>query len=199
VIRKEVGADAELTKQALAEFFALDRQHMHDHFEGRLEYARHVMTRRDTSDRGMVEYGLQTLKWSFLLNAGAIAVVMAYIGAAVGKSGAAVVAYAPLIRDLWPFVAGCVSVTLAGAAGYFNFCYSEAAMPGPEALNNFLSITATGWPEARLQKPGEPLHEFVRRFGWKVNASRMIAIVLGIGSAFLFLLGAALIMRAGLA
>jgi hypothetical protein len=77
LIRSELGNEPELVRQALAEYFALDRQNLRDHFEGRLEYARHVTSQRDTALRGLIEYGLQTLKWSFLLNAGAIAVVAA--------------------------------------------------------------------------------------------------------------------------
>jgi len=194
-LRNEAGGDVELTRQALSDFFELDRQNMHDHFQGRLEYARHIIARRDAADKGMIEYGLQTLKWSFLLNAGAIAVVLAYIGSAANKSGGSIAAYTPIIREMWPFVAGCVAVTLSGAAGYFNFCYFEAAMPSPEALNNFLATTSTQWPLARVQLPEETPQEFNKRFGWWVSASRNAAIGLAVVSAALFALGAVLIME----
>jgi hypothetical protein len=199
VIRSEVGNDPELTKQALTEVFALDRQNLHDHFEGRLEYARHVIARREALDRGIVQYGLQTLKWSFLLNAGAIALVMAYVGAATGKSFGSIAAYAPIIRELWPFVAGCTSVTLAGAAAYFSFCYFEAVLPSPEALNNFLAPAAKSWPVGRFQKTDESPADFIRRFGWKVNGSRFVAIGFAVASAIFFAVGVVFVMEAVLA
>jgi hypothetical protein len=46
------------------------------------------MAELDLADRrGIVEYGIQSLRWSFLLNAGAIAVVAAYVSGSLGKSG----------------------------------------------------------------------------------------------------------------
>jgi hypothetical protein len=61
---------------------------------------------------------LQTLKWLFLLNAGAIAVVMAFVSGGIGKSGVgSIAAYTPVIKAVWPFVAGCIAVAFAGALG----------------------------------------------------------------------------------
>jgi len=196
VIRNEVGNDQELVKQAVAEYFALDRQNLRDHCEGRLEYARHVMSQRDASLRGIVEYGLQTLKWSFLLNAGAIAVVMAYIGAAIGKSGAAISAYTSIVTELWPFAAGCALVAMAGITAFFNFSYAEATLPSVEALNSFLWRGSTKWPLGRFQKPDESPEAFMKRFGRKVVWSRSLAIIFGSGSIIAFALGVLFLMRA---
>jgi hypothetical protein len=93
---------------------------------------------QETANKALIEYGLQTLKWSFLLNAGAIAVVMAYIGACA-KSGP-IASYAPLIGALWPFAAGCFCVVLAGVASFFNFESAIGLLPTAEALNNFLPL-----------------------------------------------------------
>lgn len=196
VIRTEVGADPEVTRQALADYFALDRQHLQNHFDGRLEYARHVMAHQDTTSKAVVEYGLQTLKWAFLLNAGAIAAILAYIGAAA-KAGS-IAPYAPMIKALWPFVVGCVCVPIAGAAAFFNFSYAEGLLPTAQALNSFLDPTAQGWPIASAQRPNETLSEFYARFGWKIISTRRIAIGCGLLSATSFLLGAVLVMRAAL-
>jgi hypothetical protein len=182
-ISAETG-DPALAKQALVDFFALDRQQLRDHFEGRLEFARHVMAHQETTNKALVEYGLQTLKWSFLLNAGAVAIVIAYVGGAI-KSGS-IVTYAPMIKALWPLVAGCVCVLLASAAAYFNFAYYEGLLPTPHALNNFLPVTAKTWPIPRAQKIDESTKDFQRRFLWKVNWSRRIAIGLGLLSALFF-------------
>lgn len=200
VIRAEVGDDKELIRQAISEFFALDRQNLRNHFEGRLEYSRQVNEHRHATLRGLVEYGLQTLKWSFLLNAGAIAVLMAYVGGSVGKSTdpAAIKTYAPLIKDIWPFVVGCVLVTMAGAAAFFNFSHSETALPSSELLHNFLAPDAKAWPIARFQRIDETQDDFIKRVGWKVNAWRNAAIFLAVGSAVFFAIGAFLVMRSAL-
>ena len=72
-MRQEVGGDAEIVKQCVADLNAQQRQEARNHFESRQQYIRQ-MAELDLADRrGIMEYGLQTLKWSFLLNAGAIA------------------------------------------------------------------------------------------------------------------------------
>ena len=64
---------------------------------------------------------MQTLKWLFLLNAGAIAIVLTYVGNIVGKGQTSSVTAAAVFGAIWPFIAGCICVALAGAAGFFNF------------------------------------------------------------------------------
>jgi hypothetical protein len=196
-IRSDAGGDQEIVRLAAGEFFALERQNSRNHFEGRLEYARQVHEHRHAAMRGLVEYGLQTLKWSFLLNAGAIAVVMAYVGGVIGKSTdpSTTKAYVHLILEIWPFVVGCVLATLAGAAAFFNFSYAEGAIPSSELLHNFLAPDSARWPLARLQKTGETPEDFSKRFAWKIDAWRTVAISLGIGSAAFFALGVILVMR----
>jgi len=196
--RSDSGGDQEIVRTMAAEFFALERQNLRVHFEGRLEYARQVNEHRHAALRGLVEYGLQTLKWSFLLNAGAIAAVMAYVGAIISKSAdpGTTKSYVHLILETWPFVVGCVSATLAGAAAFFNFSYAEGAIPSSELLHNFLAPHSTKWPLARLQKIDETPEDFSKRFVWKIDACRAVAICLGIGSAAFFALGVIMVMRA---
>jgi hypothetical protein len=171
-IRQEAGGDAEIVKQCVADLNAQQRQDARNQFESRQQYIRQ-MAELDLADRrGIMEYGLQSLKWSFLLNAGAIAVVAAYIGG-LGKSG---VLFTPLLRALWPFAVGCVLVTLAGAAGYLNFCYWQATRPSPEALHNFTDPQAKTWPA----RPNP---------SWKLDATRNAAISFGVASVLLFLYG----------
>jgi hypothetical protein len=199
-IRTEIGDDKELTRQVMADFFALDRQNLRNHFEARLDYARQIHEHRQATLRGLIEYGLQTLKRSFLLNAGAIAVVMAYVSGVVGKSidPNAYRTYAPLILSTWPFVVGCVCVTLAGAGGFFNFSYSETTQPSSEMLHQFADPTSKAWPIARAQKVDETSEDFMKRWGWKVKASRTVAIGFGLASAFFFAFGVLLVMHAAL-
>ena len=198
-LRNEVSNDPELLKQAVSDFFEFDRQGVRNHFEGRLEYLRQINEHREATVRSLVEYGLQTLKWSFFLNAGAIAIVMAFVSGGVGKTGmGSIGAHTPVIKAIWPFVAGCVSVTFAGAAGFLNFSHYENGLPSFEMLHNFLAPTSISWPIAKAQKPDESPADFAKRFIWKVNAYRRAAIGFGLLSALLFIYGAVGVLYAAL-
>jgi hypothetical protein len=102
-IRSEVGtADAELIKQIVADTGSLERQNARNHFEGRIEFARQMHDQRQATQKYLVEYGLQTLKWMFLLNAGALAAVAAFVSGGVGKSGVgAIAAFVPILKAAW--------------------------------------------------------------------------------------------------
>ena len=119
------------------------------------------------------------------MNAGAIAVVGAYVGGALGKSGS-ISSVTPLLKALWPFAVGCVFVTLAGAAGYFNFCYTQASLPSPEMLHNFMDPKAKTWPVAQSQD------------AWKARATRNAAILFAVVSVLFFLYGVYRVLRAAL-
>ncbi len=152
-IKQELGDEPDLIKQSLADLNAQQRQDARNHFEARQEYTRQVFQIKQDTLTGIREYGLQTLKWLFLLkNAGAIAVILAYVGGALGKpaSGMSGAALVPVLISLWPFVVGCALVVAAGAAGFFNFSYGEAFMPSLETLHNFFDPKANSWPQ-----PGE--------------------------------------------
>src|SRR5215472_11758385 len=84
-IKAEVGNDEELIKQAFADTNAVQRQAQQNHFESRVEYGRLVGQALLSREASVKEYGLQTLKWVFLLNAGAIALIAAYFGARTGN------------------------------------------------------------------------------------------------------------------
>jgi hypothetical protein len=183
-MKQEVGGDNEIVKQCVADLNAQQRQDARNHFESRQEYIRQ-MAELDLADRrGIVEYGLQSLKWSFLLNAGAIAVVVAYVGGSLGKSGS-IFSVAPFLKALWPFAVGCAFVTFAGAAGYFNYCYAQASRPPPETLHNFMDPQTRTWP-ARSD------------VSWKLNASRNAAILFGVASVLFFLYGVYRVLRTAL-
>jgi hypothetical protein len=190
-LKKETGDDPDLLRQVYADNQAWIRQSSRNYFESRQEYVRHVAACDSEAHRGIVEYGLHTLKWSFLLNAGAIAIVVAYIGGALAKSSTpnALSSFAPMIKALWPLAVGCVMVTLAGAAGFFNFSYASASLPSPEALHNFMAPTSEVWPIAKFQLQAEAQPDFYKRFVWKVGLTRRIAIALAIGSALCFVYG----------
>jgi hypothetical protein len=130
-IRSEVGtADAELIKQIVADTNSLELQKARNGFEGRIEFSRQMHEQRLATQKYLVEYGLQTLKWMFLLNAGALAAVAAFVSGGVGKSAVgAIAAFVPILKSAWPFVVGCVAVALAGASGFFNFSYAEIVHP----------------------------------------------------------------------
>ena len=197
-IRREIGAeDRELLRQVFADMSAADRQNQRNHFEGRLEYIRQVHEHRQATLRGVVEYGLQTLKWVFLLNAGAIAIVMAYVSGGLGKYGAGSISnYTPVIKAVWPFVGGCISIALAGACAFFNFSYYELHLPSSEMLHNFLAPTSATWPIPRGQRLDEKLEEFVKRVGWRADGFRKAAIALGLLAALFFAYGVFRVLHA---
>jgi hypothetical protein len=196
LMRAEFGDDKDLIKQALADLNAEQRQNVRNHFEGRVEYARQVANQQAIAFVGIREYGLQTLKWLFLLNAGAIAIVLTYISGSA-KIGATM-ATSPLLHALWPFAVGCVLVVFASAAAFFNFSYAEASMPSPETLNNFLDPKIKKWPLAKFQNADETPAAFRKRFSWKIAATRNAAIVLAGSAAALFAYGVYRVLSAAL-
>jgi hypothetical protein len=146
-IKQDAGGDLEIARQSVADVNALQRPEARNHFEARLEYVRQVAENDRAAFKGLVEDGLQTLKWSFFLNAGAIAIVVAYVGSGLGRSAnGSLSSFAPLLKALWPFAIGCLMVTLAGAGGYFNFCYAPTSLPSAETLHQFMSPAAASWP-----------------------------------------------------
>jgi hypothetical protein len=183
VIKRQTD-DNEIVKQCVADLHAQQLQSARNQFEARHEYIRQIAELNLADRRGILDYGLQTLKWSFLLNAGAIAVVAAYVA---GKSGSppssgSISSAVPLLKALWPFAVGCVFVTLAGAAGYFNFCYSQASLPTPEMLHNFMAPQAKAWPTAPTSRFRD----------W----TRYVAIVAAVLSVMFFLYGVFQVLRA---
>jgi hypothetical protein len=129
-ISSQVGDNPELVKQAFADSNALQLQSQRTSFDARAEYGRLVGQAILPREASVKEYGLQTLRWAFLLNAGAIALVAAYIGARTGNRPLySIQTFTPIVMAVWPFALGCVLVVLAGAAGYFNFSYSTSLLP----------------------------------------------------------------------
>src|SRR5438477_13111152 len=69
--------DIDLTKQLIADIHSEQRQLEAQHFESRKEYARDVTESVNRRERFLFEYGIQTLKWLFLLNAGTAGALLA--------------------------------------------------------------------------------------------------------------------------
>jgi hypothetical protein len=197
LLRAWFGDDRDLVRQIIADLNAEARDVHGRHFEARKEYTKQVAELRQNAREGIVNYGLQTLRWLFLLNAGAITVILAYIGSAVAKANTVNLSkFSGLLTSLWPFAIGCVLVVLAGAAGYFNFCYADGLYPGPEALHNFLNPSSRKWPLAQFQRDGETPQQFRKRFAWKADATRWVAIISTITSGAAFGFGVFLILSA---
>jgi hypothetical protein len=194
---QSVLGDNDLAKQVYSDASASDRQNTRNHFEARMEYVRQVAQNNLATESSVKEYGLQTLKWLFLLNAGAIALVLAYIG---GKSADGKVALvAPLALSTWPFMVGCVCVVLAGALSFFNFSYGAGSLPSPESLHKFLDPTAMSWPPAKMQNADEDVPTFFKRFVRKIGITRYYAIGLAFGSMLFFCYGVYRVLRVVLA
>jgi hypothetical protein len=182
----------DLAKQVFADANAADRQARQNHSDARKEYVRQMAERSEATENSIREYGLQTLKWLFLLNAGAIALVLAYVG---GKGGDAKIAIGPIAIAATPFMLGCICVVAAGAFGFFNFSHGFGFQPSAENLHHFLNPNDGKWPRARMQDQTENVTAFYKRFGKKMNRSRNFALGFAWLSAFLFCLGAVLVLR----
>jgi hypothetical protein len=184
--------DNDLAKQVFSDANAADRQTRKDQFEARMQYVRQMAERSQATESSIKEYGLQTLKWLFLLNAGAIALVLAYVG---GKGAEAKVGIGPIALAAAPFMLGCICVVVAGAFGFFNFSYGFGFQPSPENLHHFLNPDNGKWPLARMQDQAEDTVVFYKRFGKKMDRSRNVAMGFAWLSALFFCLGAILILR----
>ena len=189
---QEALGDKDLAKQVFSDASAAARQTRQNHFEARIEYVRQMAQRTQATEASIKEYGLQTLKWLFLLNAGAIALVLAYVG---GKSAGATLAIGPIVIAAAPFMLGCICVVAAGAFGFFNFTSGFGFQPSSEHLHHFLNPDNGKWPRPRMQDKAEDTDAFYKRFGKKMNRSRNIAMGFAWLSAILFCLGAILVLR----
>jgi hypothetical protein len=159
-------------------------------FESRIEYSRFVAQALLAREASVKEYGLQTLKWAFLLNAGAIALVAAYLGARTGgRPLMSVQSFAPVFPALWPFALSCVFVVFSGAAGYYNFSYSTWLLPSYEEMHNFHSPASAKWPAPRGKAAGEEIQPFVDRIYFRLRVSQRVAAVSCAGSMICLLFG----------
>jgi hypothetical protein len=78
---------------------------------------------------------------------------------------------------------------------------SSITRPGQgfiELAADIMSPRATAWPMAKFQREAEAPPDFYKRFTWKINATRRIAIWLAIGSVSLFLYGVYRVVHAAL-
>jgi hypothetical protein len=182
----------ELTKQYVADLNA-ERRQKHIHlFEARKEYARQTLESTLVREKAVIEYGLQTLKWLFLLNAGAAAAILAYIGA----RSSANVPFVQLINTLWPFAIGCVLIPIAGGVGYFNFMYARLLLPSREATLNFFNPASNVWPRAEGMRADETIEDFARRMGMKLRLTMFVAVGCALFSGLFFLYGLWRMLRA---
>jgi hypothetical protein len=189
-IKAEVGDNEELVKQAFADTNALQRQAQQNHFESRVEYGRLVGQALLSREASVKEYGLQTLKWVFLLNAGAIALIAAYFGARTGnRSIYSMQSLAPIVNAVWPFALGCIFIVIAGAAGYYNFMFSTWLLPSYQAMHNFYNPATNTWPDPVAKRDTETIEQFRARVNPRLDWSQRIAVAACAGSAICLLIG----------
>jgi hypothetical protein len=192
-LRPEVDNDEELLRQAFQDINALDRQGQRNHFESRVEYGRLVGQALLAREASVKEYGLQTLKWAFLLNAGAIALIAAYFGARTGNRAIySMQSLSPIIGAVWPFALGCILVVIAGAAGYYNFMYSTWMLPSYQAMHNFYNPATNSWPDPSAKRDSETIEQFRARVGPRLDWSQRIAVGACAGSMICLLIGVSL-------
>jgi hypothetical protein len=195
-LSEELNGDRELIRQSLADINQLQRQELQQAFEVRQAYMRELGENDRLRQLSMKEYGLQTLKWAFLMNAGLAGLILAYVGAKSGQSGSSLREFAPLLRTLWPFAIGCFSVAIAGAAGYFNFGYSTALLPSLEAVVSFVANPQPKWPSPRVTRPDEDFEASFKRVASRLFWTQWIAVGCSALAAICFLYGLWQVLRA---
>jgi hypothetical protein len=193
---KKALEDNDLAKQVFADANAADRQSRRDHFEARVEFAKQAAQLNLATQKAVTEYGLQTLKWLFLLNAGAIALILTLAGGRAADARLSLIAQ--LAKPIALFALGCVLVVAAGAAGFFNFFRAGDSLPSLSSLHQFLSPTAKEWPVGRAQLPTESDQEFFRRIKGSLDRTNRVGVVCASGSAFCFFAGAVWAVLVGL-
>jgi hypothetical protein len=165
--------------------------------EYRIEHFRQAGENSRQRQSSVKDYGLQTLKWAFIINAGGAALILAYIGARYGKPEFSNQPGGPLLKAVWPFGAGCFLIIIAGAAGYFNFSYSTWLLPSDEELHNFLNVrTKTPkWPRPIAMRIEESVSDFNKRIYKRLELTQKTAVISCFGSAFCFIYGVWRVLR----
>ena len=182
----DVLQDTDLAKQVFSDANAIDRQNTAHHALARIEFAKQVATISLNAQDSAKEFGMQTLKWLFLLNAGAIGLILAYIA---GKSPDSKILIDSIVLPICYFATGCVLVPIAGAAGYFNFMSGGQSLPSPSSLHQFTDPSSKEWPKPRSQLSSESDSDFAARINRRLDLTQKAAVILAIMSAVLFFVG----------
>jgi hypothetical protein len=186
-LKRELGGESDLVRQCLADLNSLERQGLDHHVNARLEFAKQIGETERARMRALIEYGLQTLRWLFLMNAGVAGLIVAYVGAKAAQSG--IGPYIPLLRALLPFGAGCVLIAIAGAAGYFNFVSAMQLVPDTYSVHQFTNPTERAWPKPQGIRPNESLEAFYARISKSMGRTQRTAVVCAIGAGISFVIG----------
>lgn len=150
-----------------------------EYLEGRLEYAKQIHAERLQFERNFKDYGQLALRTMFLLNAGSLVFLLAFIGSTLGKSvGNLALTPAMFKLSFIYFVGGVVSVACALIFAYWNY-HTQFWMlaQAPQLANNIMQGTKE-WPRAYTK--------------WKhriVDATWLLSTIAGIASGALFLIG----------
>lgn len=185
------GGDDELARQIISAELDRQKQERLLVFQGRQEFGRQVVENSIFYHHSMREYGLQVLKWLFLLNAGAIAVVMTYVGSGLSKATLPtdVQHISAIAQSVWPFALGCIFITIAGACGFFNFTYATLIHPNANDIYNFSITDTPHWPKPRGLKKQETVEQISKRLSRAMSVTRYIAIALTTIAGGFFVLG----------
>jgi hypothetical protein len=73
---------------------------------------------------------------------------------------------------------------------------TEASQPSAVQLHSFMDPKSKSWPLGRLQNKDEAWEDFWKRYVWKAEATRIVAIVLTVVSAAFFAFGVYQVLRA---
>jgi hypothetical protein len=192
-MRNLVGDDSDLVKQLLSDTNAERRLLQSNNFESRKEYARQSFEAGIQRERAVTDFSMQTLRWLFLINAGAAVAIIAYAGS---RAGADKTLFVQLAKSLWPFGVGAALIPFAGAMGYYNFLFARQQLPSREALNNFFDPSKHAvWPEPEGLRQGEKLSDFHSRTNRVIGWTQRLAVLAALLSLVSFGYGVYGILR----
>jgi len=176
--------------------FDLNKQLNQQDFEAKKEYAKALLEKEPFYLSLSKEFGLQALKWLFLINVGAIGAILAYIGAS--SEGGALSPFKPFLKTMWYFGGGIAAVILSSLAGYLNYLFLAQTVPAPELLKNFLITPGEKWPQPRGQREGEDATAFYKRNNRWIASTQLAALLAGVLSLLLFLCGVFRLLKVAL-
>jgi hypothetical protein len=170
----------ELQKLAAEQAFERERIQREERYNARHEFARQIHAERLQFERNFKEYGQLTLRSVFVLNAGSVVVLLAFIGSMLGRSSPISYHIAPALfaPAFARFACGLCLVVIASAVAYCNYQAQYWVLAQPVTLANNMMAENKEWPRA-----------FSKTRLYFINATWVVSMACAIASVGCFVWG----------
>lgn len=176
----EVQHNGNMLKLQAEQAFEREKMQREERFMARHEYARQLHAERLQFERNFKEYGQLALRSVFVLNAGAIVVLLAFVGSSISRStGGMAVAPALFKPSIAYFSIGLGCVVAALIVAYANYQIQFWVLAQPAHLTNNMMVKNPEWPRM-----------LSKRKLWWTNITWIVSIGLGVVSGGFLILGA---------